>query len=235
MTFDQLVDRLTSLFDVDRPRAVDVANERLARMVSEAQSLRAIVSLGITTADVARYSLPANVVHVYKLMLVEADTFPEDNVLPPDDEVPGTDQNTYEGEVSIEDMWDFQTGNSVLSDCARVFAIEPNSDEDMTTEAIRLRPAPSTSGMGIIGLVALRPNTLTYGSAATLPIPLDLHGALLDGAKAELLDEEGRQDEANKLELEFAMGTRSLARGVSLRGVGSGSHRMRVRGYDLAR
>jgi hypothetical protein len=203
-------------------------------MVSEAQSLRAIVSLGLTTAGLARYSLPANVVHVYKLMLVEADTFPDDNVLPPDDEVPGTDQGTYEGEVSIEDLWDIQTGNSTLSDGARVFAVEPNADEDMTTESIRLRPAPSTTDMGIVALVALRPNTLTYGSGASLPIPIDLENNLLDGAKAELLDEESRQDEAQKLEMSFERGITALARGVNMRGKG-GSHRIKVRGYDLAR
>jgi hypothetical protein len=235
MNFDQLVDRLTSLFDVSQARAVDVANERLARMVSEAQSLRASISVGTTTAGLARYSLPSNVVHVYKLMLAEPGSFPDDNLLPADDEVPGSDSQVYEGQVSIEDMWDIQTGRATLSDGAYVFAIEPNADEDMNTEAIRLRPAPSTTGQGIIALVALRPNTVTYGSGTALPIPIDVHNNLLDGAKAELLDEDDRQDLAAKLEGSFAEGTRALAQGVTKRGKGSGRHRLRMAGYDFAR
>lgn len=235
MTFEQLVDRLTSQFDVTQPRAVDVANERLAQMVSKAKSLRAAVSVGITTADCARYPLPANVAHVYKLVLTEDDTFPDDNVLPPDDSLPGTNAGVYEGEVSIEDLWNVSVGMASIGPDQNVFAIEPNADEDMNTEAIRLYPAPSTTGMGIIGLVALRPNTLTYSSATGIPIPIDQHGALLDGARAELFDDEGRQDEALKMEASFMQGTEALERAVNSRGTGSGGHRMRVRGYDLAR
>lgn len=232
MTFEQLVDRLTSQFDVSQPDAVAVANERLARMVTEAKSLRAIISLGVTTAGQARYSLASNIAKVYKVVLTDDDTFPDDNVLPADDAVPGENANVYEGEVSIEDMWNASVGLATI--VGNVFTIEPNADSDMNTEAIRLYPAPTATGMGIIALVALRPATLTYGSATALPIPLDLHNNLLDGAKAELFDDESRQDEAAKLEVSFASGARALATGVATRGKAA-SGRMRVRGYDLSR
>ena len=51
MTFDSLVDRLVSLYDVTTTRAAEVANERLGRMVAEAKSLRKIVTLGTTVAN----------------------------------------------------------------------------------------------------------------------------------------------------------------------------------------
>jgi len=235
MTFEQLVGRLTGLFDVTQTRAVDVANERLGMMVAQAQSLRAILSLGVTVADQARYTLPSNVVHVFKVMLTEDESFPGDNVLPPDDAVPGTDTGVYEGVVSIEDLWDISVGDMDLADDAKVFAVEPNADSDMTTESIRLRPAPSTADLGIIALVALRPAVVTYATATALPIPVDQHPALLDGAKAELFDEEGRQDEAAKHDASFQLGVQALSGAVNKRGKGSGRHRMRVSGYDLAR
>lgn len=235
MTFEQLVDRLTGQFDVSQADAVAVVNERLARMVTEAKSLRAVIAIGTTTATTSRYALPANVAQVYKLVLTDGDTFPEDDTLPLDDTVPGSNANVYEGEVTIEDLWNVSVGTATIGWDHNVFAIEPNADEDMNTESVRLYPAPTTSDLGILALVALRPNVLTYASATALPIPVDLHSALLDGARAELYDDEGRQDEAAKMELSFAQGTKDLLRGVNSRGRGSGAHRMRVSGYDFNR
>jgi hypothetical protein len=67
MNFDELVTRLTGLYDVTTTRAAEVANERLQRMVAEAKSLRAIKSLGSTVAAQTSYTLDPTVVHVYKV------------------------------------------------------------------------------------------------------------------------------------------------------------------------
>lgn len=219
MTFEALVDRLTSLFDVTQQRAVDVANERLTRMVVESTAIRAIISLGTTTNGTTSYTLASNVAKVLKIRV---------------DYTAGT--AIYEGQETIEDLWDIDAGIAEPSSTdAYWFVVEPDTDTDATTDKLRLYPTPGETGKAISGLVALRPATLTYSTNTALPIPIDVHNNLLDGAKAELFDEEGRQDEAAKHEASFQDGIRILKRQVESRGKGSGGHRMRVRGYDLAR
>jgi hypothetical protein len=218
MTFDQLVDRLVSLYDVGQSRAVDVANERLQRMVSESKSLRAIKSLGTTVADQASYSLDSTVVQVYKVKVAYT-----------------AGQVNYEGMIAIEDLWDVDSGDAEVNDPdnAYWFAIEADSDSLSTTNSLRLYPAPDEAGKTITGLVAIQPATITYGSSTALPIPLDAHEQLLAGAKAELLDEEGDQAESAKFEAVFQAGIQKLRARTESRGVGSGRHRIRVAGYDM--
>lgn len=212
MTFEGLVDRLMSLFDVGQTRAVDVANERLGRMVAESTALRAVVSLGTTTANVASYTLASNVVKVLKVTI-------------------GT--SVYEGSATIEEFFDIAAGNATTD--GYFYAILPDSDADMNTESIQFYPAPSTTGMTISGLVALRPAVIVYASATALPIPVNVHPALLAGCEAELADEEGRQDEASKGEIDFAAGIKALEGVANGRAKGSGRHRPRIAGYDFPR
>lgn len=210
-TFEATVDRLQSLFDCSQARAVDVVNERLSRMVSESESLQAMVSLGTTTAGTASYTLPSNVVNVLRVLI-------------------GT--QPYEGSESLEAFQDIDAG---LADTDGYFyAILPDADSDENTSSLRFYPAPSTTGTAISALVALMPSTLTYTSGTALPIPLDTHPHLLAGAKAELFDEEDRQDEAQKEEAVFAAGIAKLAKRVKDRAKGTGHHRMRMAGYDFA-
>lgn len=211
MTFEALVDRLTSLFDATQTRAVDVVNERLNRMVSESESLQAIVSLGTTTAGTASYSLPSNVVNVIRVLI-------------------GT--QPYEGAATLEEFQDIDAG--VADTDGYFYAILPDADSDENTASLRFYPAPSTTGDTISALVALQSSTLTYTSGTALPIPADTHSHLLAGAEAELHDEEGRQDESAKKEAVYQAGIQILKRRVKDRAKGTGHHRMRVRGYDFS-
>jgi hypothetical protein len=113
MTFDQLVDRLVSLYDVGQSRAVDVANERLQRMVSESKSLRAIKSLGTTVASQTSYALDPTIVQVFKVKVAYT-----------------AGQINYEGMIAIEDLWDVDSGDAEVNDPdnAYWFAIEADSD-----------------------------------------------------------------------------------------------------------
>lgn len=218
MTFEALVDRLTSLFDVTQTQAVAVVNERLNRMVVESTAIRSIMSLGTTTSGTTSYTLASNVAKILKAQVA----FTAGTAI-------------YEGAETIEDLWDLDAGIATATDDAYWVVIEPDSDALATTDSFRLYPTPAESGKTITGLVALRPAALTYTSGTALPIPVDVHPALLDGAKAELFDDEGRQDEAAKMEASFNDGIRALRKQVDSRGKGSGRHRIRVAGYDLNR
>jgi hypothetical protein len=220
MNFDELVTRLTGLYDVTTTRAAEVANERLQRMVAEAKSLRAIKSLGSTVAAQTSYTLDPTVVHVYKVKVAYT-----------------AGQINYEGTESIDALWDIDAGVAEASDpdSAYWFAIEADSDSLQTTDNLRLFPAPGEAGKAITGLVALRPATITYGGSTALPIPVNTHEHLLAGCKAELSDEEERQDVSAKFEAVFQAGIARLRDDQTSRGKGSGRHRLRVAGYDLTR
>lgn len=218
MTFEALVDRLVAQFDVTQAQAVAIANERLSQMAVESTAIRAIISLGTTTSGTSSYTLASNVAKILKA------------------QVPYTAGTTvYEGSETLENLWDVDAGLAEAPDDAAWVVIEPDTDTDATTDKFRLYPTPGESGKTISGLVALRPAALTYVTATVIPIPVNAHAALLDGAKAELYDDEGRQDEAAKLEASFQDGIRVLKKEVTSRGKGSGRHRIRVAGYDLAR
>jgi hypothetical protein len=217
MTFEQLVDRLLSLFDAGQARAVDVVNERLARMVTEAEYLRKIMSLGTTVAGQASYPLDSTVT---KILQVRID-FTDGTVL-------------YDGTETLEDLWRVDAGAADAGPGTFV-VIEPDSDGSGNTDNFRLYPAPAEAGLSVQALVVVQPATLTYSSGTALPIPLDAHEQLLAGCKAELHDEEGRQDEAAKFEAVFGSGISKLSKRVQSRGKGSSGHRLRVRGYDAPR
>lgn len=218
MTFDDLVDRLTSLYDVTETRAAEVANQRLQRMIAKSKALRAIKSLGTTVADQASYSLSATVVQILNAKATYSDG-----------------QVNYTGDVTIDDLWNVDAGRGELDPCGAYIAVEYDDDSDINTSNFRIYPAPSEADVEITGLVALRPATITYGSSTALPIPEDLEEALLAGCKAELSKEDDRPDIAAGYEAEFASGVADLAGETKQRGVGAGGHRMRVSGYDFRR
>lgn len=217
MNFDGLVDRLLTLYDVGAPRVTDVANERLERMTTEAEFLRRITVLGTTVVDQASYVLDESVTKILEIRI---------------DFTAGT--ALYEGKETLEDLWRVDAGEAAAG-CDGYVVIEPDDDQDGTTDNFRLSPTPAEDGKDIIGLVVVAPATFTYGASSRLPIPLDTHSHLLAGCKAELSDEEGRQDEAAKFESVFGAGIAKLEKRVTSRGKGDGSHRMRLGGYDFRR
>lgn len=212
MTFESIVDDLVSLFDVTQARAVAVLNDRLQDMVARSTALRAIKSLGTTVVDQASYTLDPTVVKVLKVYTVD-----------------GTDTTTYEGSSTLEDFIDLTADNAET--CGNLYVTEPDADSSVTTENLRLYPAPDTAGLTITGLVALRPAVLTYASATALPIPTDSQDNLKEGAKAVLYREEGREDLAATPDGKYEQGIRELLEGVQKRGKGSSRHRMRHVNY----
>jgi hypothetical protein len=143
--------------------------------------------------------------------------------------VNGTETTLYEGSATLEDFIDLTA--AAADTCGNWYVTEPDTDSSATTENLRLYPAPSTAGLTITGLVAIRPATLTYATATALPVPADVHDSLKEGAKAVLYAEEGRQDEAAPSVVQYETGIVDLRKGVSKRGKGTGSHRMRHVNY----
>lgn len=221
MTADELVDRLTSLYDVTSTHAAAVMNERLQRLVTQAESLRAIKTLGTTVDGTASYTLDPTVVKIIEAKVVYSDG-----------------QVNYKGEINISTMWDLDSGEAVVNNPEGYqywVAVEPDADSDQNTDSFRLWPTPGESGLTITGLVALRPALITYGSSTSLPIPADVEEHLQAGCEATLSNEDGRQDLAAGFEVTFAQGIKVLEGEQESRGVGAGGHRMNVSGYDFAR
>lgn len=207
MTFDDVVDRLTSQFDVTQVQAVAYVNERLDEMVASAEWLMVTKSLGTTVAGQTNYALAADLVDLAAVKIVDGD-----------------DTNLYYG-VSLDDLWRADAGDLTASG----FAIDYQADGDPD---IRLSPAPETAGLTITGLYAQLPGTLTYGSGSVLPIPRDVHKPLLAGARADCYDEEGRQDLAAKDEQLFQTGIGKLNRRKNSRGDSIAPQRMAVVSFD---
>lgn len=219
MNFDTLCDRLVSLYDVGTTRAAEVANERLARMCAQAENIKALrTNLGPTVANQASYALAVDIVQVYRVRVAYTS---------------GT--VTFSGTETLDDIWDLEDGNATVPDGTNFYVIEPDSDATGTTGNLRLYPTPTVAGAAISALVAVIPAVLTYGSETALPIPLDVHEHLLAGCKAELSDEDSRQDESGKWEIVFEAGIKRLSARENSRGKGTDRHRMGVVGYDLRR
>lgn len=216
MNFDNLVDRLTSLYDVDTTTAANVVNERLGRMMVEAEAIRKLVTLATTTAGTAEYTLDPTIARVLKAKAVYS-----------------TGQVNYDGVSTVDELWMLDAANATSDRYGdAVFVVTPDSDSDETTSSIRFWPTPGETGVAITGIVVVRPATLTYGSSSPLPLDVNLHEYLLAGAKAELSDQDERQDESAKFEQVFSAGIARLAGAVAKRGKGSAVHRMRFAGYD---
>jgi hypothetical protein len=205
---------LQSLYDVGQTRAVDVANERLQRMASAAESIRSIVTVGTTTANTSSYALATNVVQVYRVRVAYTS---------------GTVD--FSGIARIEDLWDIDAGNA--TGCGNYYVTEPDTDSSGATTNLRLYPTPTVSGATITALASVIPTALTYTSATALPIPLDCHEHLLAGCKAELTDEEN--SDSSKFEAVFEAGVKRLQKREQGRGKGSDGHRLRMSGYDFSR
>ena len=221
MTFESLVDKVTSQFEVTQAQAVAFANERLDRMLAESEYLLVAKSLGTTTADTETYVLDTGI--------TDDQTLVDLSIVKIEDS--SGDVTLYKG-VGIEDLWHVDAGLAevTVESGEGVFAIQPQSDGDLE---LRLSPAPEETGRTILGLWAMIPTALTYGGGSTaLPIPRHTHPNLLDGVRADCYDVEDRQDMSAKMEASFAQGISKLIKLKNSRGDGSGPHRMSVWGYD---
>lgn len=214
MTFDDLCDRLTSLYDVGNTRAVAVANERLSSMLGSSKSLRSLVSFGTTVSGQSEYTIPTTpwtVVEVYRVVIAYT-----------------SGDVTYKGTETLDALQDLQAGAAFDPGCGNYYAITPTTG----TEKLLLSAAPTEAGAEITGNCAVLPPAIVYGMGGVIPIPIDCHRHLLAGCRAEVLDEQSRQDESAKFEVVFEAGVKRLVARQNSRGKGSDGHRMRYAGYD---
>jgi hypothetical protein len=219
MTFEALVDKITAQFEVTQAQAVAFVNERLARMVVESEFLVVSKSLGTTVADQSNYSLDTGITDdltLVDLSLVKITDGSGDTTL-------------YTG-VSIEDLWRVDAAQGEIVGDGGVWALDYQADGDLE---LRLEPAPEEGSLTILGLWAMTPTALTYGGGSTaLPVPVDVHTALLDGAKADAYDLEDNQALSAKMEANFAQGIAKLVKRKNSRGDGGQPKRMQAWGYD---
>lgn len=216
MNFDSIVDRLATLYDIDTTAGAAVVNERLGRMMVEAEAIRKLVTLATTAAATSTYTLDPAVARVLKAKAVYS-----------------TGQVNYEGASTVDELWDADQANVTADACGSAyFVVIPDADDSETTATIRFWPTPAETGVTVTGIAVVRPATFTYGSSSALPLDVNFHEYLLAGAKAELSDEAERQDESAKFEGVFQAGIQKLAAAVTGRGKGTAPHRMRVANYD---
>jgi hypothetical protein len=196
-----------------------VANERLGRMMVEAAAIRKLVTLATTTAGTSTYTLDPAVARVLKAKAVYS-----------------TGQVNYEGAATVDELWNADAALATSDPCGSAyFVVIPDADDSETTATIRFWPTPAETGVTITGIAVVQPATFTYGSSSALPLDLNLHEYLLAGAKAELSDQDERQDVSAKFEAVFQAGIQKLAHAVTNRGKGTAPHRMRASGYDYSR
>lgn len=212
MTGADLVARITGEFDIDVSQALAWLNERYGRMVAESLYRAAKKSLGNTVAGQSNYALPVDVVDIARIRIDESD---------------GT-VGLYEP-TSLEQLWNIDASRSVLVGTGGLFAEDHQADG---TVEVRIYPAPEQAGLAITGLQALQPVALTNTGGSTPIIPAHLHTYLLDGARSDGYDDEGRQDLAAKFEGRFEQGVEKLRRFKNTR-TGPGASRVRVAGYDF--
>lgn len=200
MTFDQLVDRVVSMFDIDQATVVLWANERHKRMVGEALYRLAELSLGNTVAGQSDYALPDADLDV-ALLQVGADTEPYFR-------------------TNAAELARVRAGIAFVNDAPGAFALYADS---AGVQKIRLYPTPTVSGTAIVGFGSIAPADMTYGGGASPIIPTHLHPFLLDGVIAdgyEQVDE--RWDLAGPHEQRYEAGIDKLRRFKNTR-VGGGT------------
>ena len=211
-TFDELVEDVGAEggFDVSVAMRGGWVNEVHQRAVAESQWQMQQLELGPTVAGTATYALPSNVADV-------AGLFTQD----------GAETPVPYGRASTEMLWAVKAGTSRLTGSGGVFA--PAFDDD-AVPLIELYPAPTKTGVSVSALAAMIPAAMATGDSPV--IPLDMHGDLKDGAIAlGLLRIDERPDSAALFQARFDAMVAKLTKRKKSR-VGSGSSRMRVRGYD---
>lgn len=216
MNFDTLVDRAVSLYDVSSTRASDVANERLQRMLGASKSLMKVATIGTTVAGQAAYPLDATIVTVKRVFV----TYTSGVV-------------TFEGTETLDSLTDLANGLATVYGCSNFYTVAYDTDSSQVTNNLYLSPAPTEAGASITANCAVLPAAITYGSTTALPLPLDFHEHLLAGVKAELSDEDERQDSGAKFEGVYQAGITLLTKRQQGLGQGSDRHRMRMVGYDV--
>ncbi len=215
VTFDEIVAGVAGEggFDVSAAMLGGWVNEVHGKAVAESQWQTESLSLGVTVADQAVYSVPDRVVDVRSIYLNDGSE---------------AGQPSQWTRVSVEDLWDLNAGRRGLKWSGGVFA---PSFSSVGVQGIELYPPPITAGVPITALAACLPATMVSGMSPV--IPADMHGDLKDGAIAlGLLRIDERPDAAAAFEVKFERMVAKLRRRKNSR-IGSGASRMKAKGYDF--
>jgi len=217
-TFETLVDELRVQFDCSQTRAVEVVNHALDLMLTEAEAMEYLKTLGNTTSGTDTYSLTAS---IQKLKQIRVD-YTAGTVL-------------YEAAPGgLRMLWDLDVGNLYANSNEAYFAVVPDTDDDATTGSLRLYPVPAESGEAMLGRYTGLPADLAYASNTALPVPADVHDALLAGCRAEFY----RRDEDNPglaatEQQAFEAGVALLRKRINARGEGDAPIRAQLWGFDF--
>jgi hypothetical protein len=217
-TFETLVDELRTQFDCSQARAVEVANHALDLMLTEAEALEYLKTLGNTTSGTSTYSLTAS---IQKLKQIRVD-YTAGTIL-------------YEAAPGgLRMLWDLDVGNLYANSNEAYFAIVADTDDDATTSSFRLYPTPAESSKAMTGRYTGLPADLAYATATALPIPADTHDALLAGCRAEFYrrDEDNPNLAAPEQQV-FETGVALLKKRINARGEGDAPIRAQLWGFEF--
>jgi hypothetical protein len=203
LDFRALVDRALGQFDTTQATVESFVNERQGRMVSEAEYLLEVKSLGSTVSGTSTYNLDADLVDLRYIQV-------------------GSGRYDL---TSLRDIWELQAGREGLSGSGSVFA--PTYDSSGNRQIV-LYPTPTTTGDVITGIEALHPSDGTYAANTALVIPKHLRPHLLDGVIADCYEQiDERWDMAQPHEQRYEDGIDKLRRLKNTR-VGSGPAKIQL-------
>lgn len=207
LTLEQIVDRITGSFDVTQADALQFVNNRRSRMMSEAQFLTKITTIGSTVAGTATYDLPAGNINLRYIQI-------------------GT---TRYDTVSPDDLWDIEAGRAADSTDGSTTGLVALYYSSGDSPQIKLRPAPSTTGTAINAIQTHSPSALTYATATATGLPDFIDPYLLDGGLADVYEQKvKRQDLAQLHESRYQDGISKLGKYAKSRLRPSGPYRIVV-------
>lgn len=175
MTFDEIVQRLQTVFDAPQGQIESAVNEAHRVMVADSQYRGATTTVGTVTANIGTYDVDETTLVDMASVRI------------------GTTRYRRVSRELLDTIKDAYSGVTV-SGPGGVWAPLYTSTGDVQVE---LYPAPDASlaGQSIVGNTALEPTTMAYGAGAVPIPPPDFHYGLLRGARAILHEEVDQRDD----------------------------------------
>jgi hypothetical protein len=212
LTFDNIVDRAQQIGpELTQATVVSYANERVGRMVSEAEWRTKIAPLGVTTvAGQSAYNLDTDTVDLRTVFI---------------------GSNKY-ALSSYQEIQEVIAGRSVINYDDGKSGLFTSYSADGSTAQIYIYPAPSTTATAITAIESLHPSDSVYGGADNMSpnVPKHIRPYILDGVLADVYEFTGRWDIAQPHEQRFQEGAEKLRR-LKFARVGSGPIAINMSGF----
>lgn len=162
--------------DASRATVLSILNEVYGQQVADARWFRTQASIGITTAGVSEYPIPASIIEAYGVTV---------------------GGYTYEP-IGESEMWLLKQGTEYLHTFRGGVYSQGYDSSGNTT--ITLHPTPQTSGSDILVYAAVQGPVLTDSALSSPITPVDTHSSLIDGTAGIVLT---RIDERPDLGMPF--------------------------------